>query len=271
MARFIAGLNTPIADAVDLHHCVDLEEMVHMAVKIEQRLKRRGFTWQNPNTSTSTCGSNTPTMDDVCFSQQPKVVENKIDSDKAKPSGKFDPSTSRTRDIECFKCHGRGHKASECPNRKEMVIRANGDVESESGDEQDYSDILELEEVPEVVKPVKGNVLSLVSHRILNIEPKLVDHEQRENIFHTRCLVKDKVCSMIIDGGSCTNVASAKLVEKLEIPTLEHPEPHTLQWFNDYGEVRVNKRVLVSFQIGGYEDDILCDVVPMRACHIFLG
>ena len=39
--------------------------------------------------------------------------------------------------------------------------------------------------------------------------------QQRENIFHTRCHINNKVCSMIIDGGSCTNVASTTLVEKL--------------------------------------------------------
>ena len=31
-----------------------------------------------------------------------------------------------------------------------------------------------------------------------------------------------KVCSMIIDRGSCTNVAGTTLVEKLNLPTLKH-------------------------------------------------
>ena len=33
--------------------------------------------------------------------------------------------------------------------------------------------------------------------------------QQNGNIFHTRCHVYNKVCSLIIGGGSCTNVASA--------------------------------------------------------------
>jgi hypothetical protein len=57
---------------------------------------------------------------------------------------------------------------------------------------------------------------------------------------------------MIIDGGSCTNVASTILVEKLNLPTLKHPKPYKLQWLNDCGEV-------------------LCDVIPMHAGHILLG
>jgi hypothetical protein len=31
---------------------------------------------------------------------------------------------------------------------------------------------------------------------------------------------------MIIDGGSCTNVASTTQVEKLSLPLLKHPRPY---------------------------------------------
>ena len=56
-------------------------------------------------------------------------------------------------------------------------------------------------------------------------------------MFHTRCHVNNKVCGLIIDGGSRVNVASALLVEKLQLPTLEHPKPYKLQWLIDSGEV----------------------------------
>ena len=39
--------------------------------------------------------------------------------------------------------------------------------------------------------------------------------QQRDNIFHTRCHVQRKTCNVIIDGGSCTNVASTLIIEKL--------------------------------------------------------
>ena len=76
---------------------------------------------------------------------------------------------------------------------------------------------------------------------------------------------------MIIDGGSCTNVVRTTLVEKLEMPTSKDPQPYKLQWLNDSGEVRVNKQVLISFCIGKYEDEVLCDVVLMQAGHFLLG
>ena len=76
---------------------------------------------------------------------------------------------------------------------------------------------------------------------------------------------------MIIDRGSCTNVASTTLVEKLNLSTLKHSKPYKLQWLNDCGEVRVDRQVLVTFSIGKYLDEVLYDVVPMHAGHILLG
>jgi hypothetical protein len=112
---------------------------------------------------------------------------------------------------------------------------------------------------------------SLVTRHALSAQVNADDmKQQRENIFHTRCHINNKVCSMIIDGRSCTKVASIILVEKLNLPTLKHPRPYKLQWLNDCGEVKVNKQVLVSFSIGKYKDEVLCDVVPMHVGHILL-
>ncbi|KAF7842185.1 Transposon Ty3-G Gag-Pol polyprotein [Senna tora] len=61
------------------------------------------------------------------------------------------------------------------------------------------------------------------------------------------------------------------MVEKLNLPTVRHPRPYKLQWSNECGEIKVDKQVLVSFSIGKYCDEILCDVVPMHAGHILLG
>ena len=41
MARFLNGLNRDIANVVELQHYVELEDMVHMAIKVERQLKRK--------------------------------------------------------------------------------------------------------------------------------------------------------------------------------------------------------------------------------------
>ena len=107
--------------------------------------------------------------------------------------------------------------------------------------------------------------------RLLGNLSKENERSQRENIFHTRCLVQEKVCSLIIDGGSCTNVASSRLVSKLNLETKPHPRPYKLQWLSEDGEMAVNKQVKICFSIGNYHDSVLCDVVPMEASHVLLG
>jgi hypothetical protein len=111
----------------------------------------------------------------------------------------------------------------------------------------------------------------LIARRVLNVQVKEEESNQRENLFHTRCFVNNKVCSVIIDEGRCTKVASTYLVEKLALTTLKHPLPYRLQWLNECGEVKVTRQVLVALSIGKYEDEVLCDVVPMHACHLLLG
>jgi hypothetical protein len=46
--------------------------------------------------------------------------------------GKSESQSPRDRDIKCFECLGKGHIASQCPNRKVILTRDNGEVESES-------------------------------------------------------------------------------------------------------------------------------------------
>jgi len=71
-------------------------------------------------------------------------------------------------------------------------------------------------------EPTKGDLL--VVQRVLNAQTD-VSEEQHENIFHSRCQIQDKVCGMIIDNESCTNVMSTTLVEKLGLTTVPHPKP----------------------------------------------
>ncbi|XP_031376081.1 uncharacterized protein LOC116191022, partial [Punica granatum] len=268
MARFLAGLNREIQNTVELQHYVELEDMVHMAIKIENQFKRRGNTRASQSPSTSTWKPNQWKKDEKQSTSMLKTKQ-KREATSHVPQGKTDISTSRNRDIKCFKCQGRGHIASQCPNKRVMVMRDNGDIVTDTED-SDTDDMPPLEDVPEE-EYLAPDALTLVARRALSLQTKGVEEVQRENIFHTRCYIKDKVCSVIIDGGSCTNVASATMVEKLRLPMVKHPRPYKLQWLNDSGEIRVNKQVLVAFRIGKYEDEVLCDVVPMQAGHLLLG
>ncbi|XP_073153471.1 uncharacterized protein [Henckelia pumila] len=117
-----------------------------------------------------------------------------------------------------------------------------------------------LEAPKQVVKGVKSES----EEKNYDGMPALVDPDDEDGFWAV--VGELLVCSLIIDGGSCTNVASCELVEKLGLSLLKHPQPYRLQWFNDCAEVRVNRRVVVPFSIGKYVDkefdDLFLEEIP---------
>ena len=84
-------------------------------------------------------------------------------------------------------------------------------------------------------------------------------------------MINDKLGRIIVDNGSCNNIASQKLVERLGLKQQRHPSPYKMQWLNECGALRVTNMVTVPFSIGRYNDQVECDVVPMQACQLLLG
>ena len=125
-------------------------------------------------------------------------------------------------------------------------MRDNGEIETNN--ELDCDSMPSSKDADDEEYAVQGELL--VARRALSVKAKEDDEVQRENIFRTRCHVQNKVCNVIIDGGSCTNVTSTTLVEKLGMLISKNSRPYKLQWLNDSGEIRVDKQVLISFRIG---------------------
>ena len=49
------------------------------------------------------------------------------------------------------------------------------------------------------------------------------------------------MCHLVIDAGSCENIVSTEVMEKLGINTEAHPKPYKLAWLKKGGEVPVSK------------------------------
>ena len=90
----------------------------------------------------------------------------------------------------------------------------------------------------------------LVLRRNLSAHKGANHEEQRENIFHIRCTTNGRVCSLIVEGWSCTNVASTTLLLKIKIMAEAHPQPYSIQSLNQGKGLQVSHRCLVSFSIG---------------------
>ena len=225
MARFLNGLNWDIANVVELQHHVELEDMMHMAIKVERQLKRKGAqSFQNPSSSASWRSNGRKDEGAIFMSKtEPSKRRDEVPSVN---KGKTDSQTCN-HEIKCFHCLEVGHIALQCPNKRTMITNVDGEVETESEGDESEGDESEDACDDDMDYPVGGE--SLMARRALSAQVKEDDMEQqRENIFHTICHINNKVCSIIIDGGSCTNVASTTLVENLNLPTLKHLRPYKL-------------------------------------------
>jgi hypothetical protein len=111
----------------------------------------------------------------------------------------------------------------------------------------------------------------MMSKVLLTPEKEAENPAQRDRLFWTAFKTKDRVCKVIVDSRSTDNLISTEMVEKLELETIIQPSPYSVLWLQKGHRVNVTKQCLVEFKIGGYKDEILCDVIPMDVCHLLLG
>nr|GEW76399.1 reverse transcriptase [Tanacetum cinerariifolium] len=178
LVRYLGGLESRVAHVVELHPYETLAELTLLAHKLDSQQRTKGQQeFTRPNFK----------------------------------SNSYQKSTITTKPIT----HQR-HIASECPNKR-IITFADFELACgyEFGNETTNEQQLNIATEEEVVGPDEGE--RLVIRRTLNATPIREETLQRESIFHTRCTIAQRVCTVIIDGGSCTNVSSQTLVDKLNL------------------------------------------------------
>ena len=134
IARFFSGLNLEIRDKVELFSYMDLNDLIQLCIKVEQQIFRKGSSHKE-----SSYNNSYPKR------EYKKEREDSVSKNKTKETPKSigkDVSTppTRSRDIQYFKCLGRGHITSQCPNRRTMILRGRDDYSSQdiesSGEEE---------------------------------------------------------------------------------------------------------------------------------------
>jgi len=81
-----------------------------------------------------------------------------------------------------------------------MIVNENGEWESESDEEEEgprYDD--DHENNNNEIQPDEGDNNCFISLRVLSVTAAKV---------HTRGMIKEKLCRIIVDNGSCNNIAS---------------------------------------------------------------
>ncbi|KAF3671516.1 putative nucleolar complex protein 4 -like protein [Capsicum annuum] len=92
------GLNEDISTRMMLQRFDTIDGIFHVALEVERELKDNSFIATQPEAT-------------KVVQKHPPRYEGKLNS------------TSNLKGFQCFKCKGWGHKASECPNRRNVILR----------------------------------------------------------------------------------------------------------------------------------------------------
>ncbi|KAK1604934.1 hypothetical protein QYE76_028607 [Lolium multiflorum] len=227
MQRFLNGLKYDIKGIVRHYSYTNMNQLLHHAREAESQLadeaKIKGRATGAGRFTPRAAPSMAPapsTRSAPPPSKSVSNVSNTKKSESAASTSGSNVSTARNRDMVCHTCGGKGHFKRDCPNRKVMVI--NEDNEYETGDDVDPNapEDDDYDTDGEDAYPSDARTI-VVSQRALNVLPSA--STQRCNLFQTKALVgPDKACKVIIDGGSCRNLASKELCTKLKLKYLPH-------------------------------------------------
>ena len=114
----------------------------------------------------------------------------------------------------------------DCPNRKVITLTEWEVVNEEEIEEEKGVCLAEEEkENQEEVEEQVNEAEKFVQRTLSN---KKVKRKNEEKTFFTLDTFQGKICFMIIDGGSCTNIVSLSIIEKLNFNASVHSHLHNI-------------------------------------------
>jgi hypothetical protein len=138
----------------------------------------------------------------------------------------------------------------DCPSKRVLVVRDDGEYSSASDFDEDTLALLEDDHEgnddhheEHIGTGDADHYESLIVQCVLSTQMERVEQNQRHTLFQTKCVIKEWSCRIIIDGGSCNNLAISDMVDKLALTTKPHPCPYHIQCLNNSGKTKVTKLV----------------------------
>jgi hypothetical protein len=124
----------------------------------------------------------------------------------------------------------------DCPSKRVLVVKDDGVYSSASDFDEDTLALFDADHAGNEGTPEEHIDASDVEHYeslivqcVLSAQMEKAEQNQQHALFQTKCVIKERSCRMIIDGGSCNNLASSDMVEKLALSTKPHPHPYHIQ------------------------------------------
>jgi hypothetical protein len=236
MARFLGGLNREIQDILAYKEYTNITRLFHLACKAEREVQGRrasiktnnsagrNFSKQ-PCTSSPSVGRAAASYSSSTRTAPPSSSDKPRDSpanSAVKTVQKPDATTSsvastgRTRDVQCHCCKGFGHVMRDCPSKRVLVVRKDGEYSSASELDDDTLALLVADHagiedcLEEHINAVEADRYeSLIVQRMRSVQMEKAEKNQWHTLFQTKCVIKERSYRVIIDGGSCNNLASS--------------------------------------------------------------
>ena len=267
VSRFIGGLRFQIQTALQQFNPTTVSEAHQRALAMELQFRS---SW-NSGTNRARNGPQSSDSTSSTDATQPRTSSTRSATTPATNTETIAQSRPpRTGALRCFTCGETGHRQTACPNQNRRGL-LNQDLNLEDEPKYDEYDSDSQQEPEDELIAGDTGAHTLVLRRNCLLPRSTQESWLRSTLFRSTCTINGKICKLIIDSGSCTNVLSALAVKKLDLKTIAHPSPYKLAWLNKGVEITVSRQTEVSFSIGSYLDTVCCDVVPMDACHLLLG
>ncbi|GJT73641.1 transposon ty3-I gag-pol polyprotein [Tanacetum coccineum] len=209
---YISRLNSSIQERLSLTPIWFVDQAENMAMKAERMASKTGVGFRCSNMESS---SN--------YGSRPNPIQSTI------------PSTTTT--TSSSKASGSGMDK----NKESQPVNSNPYARPTVGIARLISDdVFQEEDELEYAEPLDGEAeqVTYVVQRTL-CSPKVSDSSQGNKIFQTKCLVKEKICSVMIDEGSCKNLVSKALVKAFKLPTEPHHSPCQIGWIKKVPALKV--------------------------------